>query len=271
MSNFSKLRTYLESEHVRRREGERRHVAVDEERKYAVPRMRDRPGWHSYCLGREQAYGNACGYDDDDDDDDGDNDDHDNMGVEWEVEMKVAEAQGGRDDAHGGDAGGGVSSSDVVATKNGDRGHPPTTTLLLQLDQVLVRAVFHHHLHYLVEWRMELTRDRASWLYALLARMEKPLHREECVGVRMLLRECCRRRWELKIPPPTMRITGDEEGEAVRGGDNDPKREGGAREQLALLNTLIAIAGVYFEQGARLAYGAGGGDGMDLLFSSTRN
>ena len=61
--------------------------------------------------------------------------------------------------------------------------------------------MFHHHVHYLVEWKMALTRDRATWLYALLARMEKPLHREECVGVRMVLRECCRRRWELELPP----------------------------------------------------------------------
>ena len=133
-------------------------------------------------------------------------------------------------------------------------GHPPTTSLLLQLDQVLVRAVFHHHVHYLVEWKMALTRDRATWLYALLARMEKPLHREECVGVRGVLRECCRRRWELELP------TGEEKGRD----DDDSKR---AREQLALLNTLIAITGVYFEQGARSASGPGGGDGLDSLFS----
>ena len=88
--------------------------------------------------------------------------------------------------------------------------------------------------------KMALTRDRATWLYALLARMEKPLHREECVGVRMVLRECCRRRWEL-----------------------------GTREELALLNTLIAISGVYFEQGARSSASGpgGGGDGLNSLFS----
>lgn len=42
------------------------------------------------------------------------------------------------------------------------------------------------------------------------------------------------------------------------GGDDTAK----AWEQLALLNTLIAITGIYYEQGAIAA-----GDGMDSLFS----
>jgi survival of motor neuron protein-interacting protein 1 len=272
ISNFSNLRSYLESEHSRICEGRRRSTALGEGRIYAVPRMRDRPGWHAYCLGREQAYGNACGYDDDDDDDD-----------EVEVEgVTEAEEAGQKDGADGRGNGrvvvGGPSfasslppaSSSAICTNDG---RPPTTLLLLQLDQVLIRAVFHHHMHYLVEWRMDLTRDRAMWLYALLARMEKPLHREECVGVRMLLRECCRRRWELKLPPmTTTTVTTTTMGEEAGKRDNDDlMMRGGAWEQLALLNTLIAIAGVYFEQGARSGYGAGGGDGMDSLFSCSRN
>ncbi len=73
----------------------------------------------------------------------------------------------------------------------------------------------------------------------------------------MVLRECCRRRWELKLPP----AAGEEYDD-----DDDLKKR--TREELALLNTLIAILGVYFEQGARsLASGpGGGGDDLDLLF-----
>jgi hypothetical protein len=39
-----------------------------EKREYAVPQMRDHPGWHAFCLGMEQAYGNVCRYKDDDED-----------------------------------------------------------------------------------------------------------------------------------------------------------------------------------------------------------
>jgi hypothetical protein len=242
ISNFSNLRSYLEAESSRlcgggARSGRGRR-SRPEKREYAVPRMRDRPRWHAFCLGREQAYGNVRGYDDNDDDDE-----------EEEEEAAEGDATYIGEDGEGGDGAETVPSpvADAVA------GHPPSTSLLLQLDQVLVRAVFHHHVHYLVEWKMTLSRDRATWLYALLARMEKPLHREECVGVREVLRECCRRRWELELPA----------GEG--GGDDDDSKR--AREQLALLNTLIAIAGVYFEQGARSASGPGGGDCLDSLFS----
>jgi survival of motor neuron protein-interacting protein 1 len=271
ISNFSNLRSYLESEHSRMCEvGRRRSTAPNEGRMYAVPRMRDRPGWHVYCLGREQAYGNACGYDNDDDDDD----DDDEVDVEGATEAEEG-GQKGRGNGTGMIGGASFSSSPFPASDaavSANDGRPPTTSLLLQLDQVLVRAVFHHHLHYLVEWRMDLTRDRAMWLYALLARMEKPLHREECVGVRMLLRECCRRRWELKLPQmSTTAMMGEEEEGAGKRDDDDTTGNGGKWEELALLSTLIAITGVYFEQGARLGYGAGGGDGMDSLFSCSTN
>lgn len=218
-----------------------------EERKYAVPRMRDRPGWHVFCLGREQAYGNDRGYEDDDDD-----------GDDEEEEVENEKVVGGDVICRGGDGKGGDKSETVPSPATSAAGNPPTTSLLLQLDQVLIRAVFHHHVHYLVEWKMALTRDRATWLYALLARMEKPLHREECVGVRMVLRECCRRRWELELPPAA--------GEGYDDDDDSKKR---TREELALLNTLIAISGVYFEQGARSSASGpgGGGDGLDSLFS----
>ena len=254
-SIFSNLRSYLEAESssrcpgggggAMRPGGGRGRHSRPEERKYAVPRMRDRPGWHVFCLGREHAYGNDRGYDDDDDDDE-------------EEEVENEKVEGGDVMCRGGDGKGGDKAETVPSPAASAAGNPPTTSLLLQLDQVLIRAVFHHHVHYLVEWKMALTRDRATWLYALLARMEKPLHREECVGVRMVLRECCRRRWELELPPAA--------GEGYDDDDDSKKR---TSEELALLNTLIAISGVYFEQGARSSASGpgGGGDGLDSLFS----
>jgi hypothetical protein len=138
-------------------------------------------------------------------------------------------------------------------------------------------------------------------LYALLARMEKPLHREECVAVRGVLRECCRRRWELIVPlPPSsdspsyeldtsitnassveVEIEVDHDGKGTNGDDDHDKitmwrtttltkgdqSNRGVHEQLALLNTLIAITGVYFKQGFSSTSSAGGlGHNLDSLF-----
>ena len=72
--------------------------------------------------------------------------------------------------------------------------------------------------------------------------------------MRSVLRECCERRWKLVLPSS----------EDVEGNEEE-------WEQLTLLNTLIAITGIYFEQAAAFA-GSGsssstGKNGMDSLFS----
>ena len=98
--------------------------------------------------------------------------------------------------------------------------------------------------------------------------MEKPLHIDEVCGVRRVLRECCLRRWELKLPNDEEKE--DDEQSAIdksctlsASEERDVKKaKGSCWEQLALLNTLIAITGIYFEQG-----NAAAGDCMDSLFS----
>lgn len=270
VSNFSKLRMYLERTHA-----ERKRRPAD--RKVAVPRMKDRAAWHVFCLGKEEAYGNAGGYYEEDSEEEG-------------------VAHGSRGEANGGDGGvdgageGPRGSSEHDPTERGAQthpnrsnesnttaklvydpasvpagGHPPTTSLLLQLDQVLTRRLFHHHVHYLCEWKFPLSPARGWWIYALLARMEKPWHREECCAVRGVLRECCARRRGLALPEGADgKSTADADGSvgasAIDGGGSK------AREQLAILNTLIAVTGIYYEQGS-----FAGGDGMDSLFSVAKS
>lgn len=90
--------------------------------------------------------------------------------------------------------------------------------------------------------------------------MEKPWHREECCGVRKVLRECCDRRWRLVLPC----VTGNDKREeaAAAATVNNAKAATSCWEELALLNTLIAITGIYYEQGSHAS-----GDGYDSLFS----
>eukprot|EP00581_Thalassiosira_minuscula_P014926 CAMPEP_0183730484 /NCGR_PEP_ID=MMETSP0737-20130205/32983_1 /TAXON_ID=385413 /ORGANISM="Thalassiosira miniscula, Strain CCMP1093" /LENGTH=510 /DNA_ID=CAMNT_0025962999 /DNA_START=9 /DNA_END=1541 /DNA_ORIENTATION=+ len=252
ISNFSTLRTYLEKEHAKEKESRNNNNNnhPQQRRKVPVPKMKDRAAWHVFCLGREEAYGNLGGYEESGDEEE----------MEDEKEKKLEDdKEGGKDE--------GKEEKDSAENDNESKdpltyhptqipptGHEPTTSLLLQLDQVLTRRVFHHHVHYLCEWNFPLSKSRAAWMYALLARMEKPWHREECCAVRSVLRECCRRRWELKLPPPATNSADEEEVECSNGG--------AAWEQLALLNTLIAITGIYYEQGA-----VSGGDGIDALFT----
>lgn len=284
VSNFSKLRSYLEYEHTKHKH----QRSQSKERRIAVPRMKDRAAWHVFCLGREEAFGNVGGYFEDSDDGEGGGDAV--GGNEEEKNVIAAEEKGNTGEKTGED----VTSDNEQSTTDINlqqqqsynpnlvplKGYPPTTSLLLQLDQVLTRTLFQHHVHYLCEWKFPLTQSRSSWMYALLARMEKPWHREECCAVRRVLRECCSRRWELVLPlnggsaldaDGQLGMMGEESKQELLQdvtGDVDAKSntghtEGDAKawEQLALLNTLIAVTGIYYEQGA-----SSGGDGIDSLF-----
>ena len=207
IDDFSKLRLYLDA-CVKGNVGGKRSGT-----RMAVPPMKARDGWHVFCLGEEEARG--CCRDDDDDDDSGDTD----KPLEpWEA--------------------------NIPAT-----GHPPSTALLCQMDQVMARRVLAHHIAYLCDvggssspeddsrrrsmhhrtrsaHTYAMTTNRARWVYGLLARLAKPLHRDDAAAVRQLLRECCVRRAGL-----------------------DAKNGARAGREVSLLNTLIAITGIYFEQG----------------------
>lgn len=97
-------------------------------------------------------------------------------------------------------------------------GTPPHLRLLLQFDQVLTRRLLEHHTDWLVNDAVSLSRARAVWIYALLARLDKPVHARVAATIRQLLRHCWQLRNGLQEPvdPQTLRslnilisITGD--------------------------------------------------------------
>ena len=279
IANFSKLRSYLETERTKQQRKQRGATV----RKIAVPRMKDRAGWHIFCLGKEEAYGNVGGYyEEEEEEDESDVVDNvkDSKKDESSIPIKDDSDKVQSTEEFTAEATQHQSSSKTPPpltkliynpSNIPTQGYQPRTSLILQFDQVLTRTLFHHHVHYFCKWKFRLSYNRCIWIYSLLGNMEKPLHIDEVCGVRRVLRECCLRRWELKLPNE------DSEDEDVKQSaidksctstsaseerDEMMKAKGSCWEQLALLNTLIAITGIYFEQG-----NAAAGDCMDSLFS----
>ena len=190
-----------------------------------VPPMRAREGWHVFCLGRDKAQGY---YQDDDHEEDDEEDT--NMVDDKSSRRKVEPWR------------------DTIPPT----GHPPSTALLCQMDQVMVRRVLAHHVSYVCDGvdgdgdgdgdgeevggynhtTYAMTTNRARWLYGLLARLAKPLHRDDAAMLRKLLRECCIRRAGMRVE-----------------GDGTTAGVGGSQTVVSRLNTLIAVVGIYFEQG----------------------
>jgi len=131
----------------------------------------------------------------------------------------------------------------------------PSNTMLLQFDQVLTQRVLIMHIDWL-EVRM-LTPKRARWIYGLLARVEKPLHREVISSIRQLYRRCCFLRHHLKNPSGDSTGTHQENLPVTvdSGGGGEPTGTGSTcsketfEADLAALNLVIAICGSYFGQG----------------------
>ena len=220
LDDFSKLRLYLDA-CVEGKIGGKKQPGngVGSSSRMPVPPMRAREDWHVFCLGRDEAQGY---YQDDDHEEDDEEDS--NMVDDKSSGRKVEPWR------------------DTIPPA----GHPPSTALLCQMDQVMVRRVLAHHVSYVCDGvdgggeevgtcnhtTYAMTTNRARWLYGLLARLAKPLHRDDAAILRRLLRECCIRRARIRV--------------AV---DKTTARGGGSQTIVSLLNTLIAIVGIYFEQG----------------------
>jgi gem associated protein 2 len=165
----------------------------------AFPPMKDRAGWHLFCVGSEGAAGNMNAYFGDDynkANTTGENEHDKEMSLpEWRKNIPL-------------------------------EGHSATVKVVSQMDQVLVRQVLSHLCHYIVQgWK--LTAQRTLWIYALLARLEKPVHRDDASTLFGLLKVLTRTRSTLNL--------------SIEG-----------RIELSRLNLLIVILGVYFEQGASI-------------------
>jgi hypothetical protein len=82
-----------------------------------------------------------------------------------------------------------------------------------------------------------------------MARIEKPLSGDAASGMRQLYRICCNARADLvnkAIATASLTQDGDH---AATPEDLDPSLE----DELAMLNTIIAITGLYFGQGEEFA------------------
>jgi survival of motor neuron protein-interacting protein 1 len=105
--------------------------------------------------------------------------------------------------------------------------HPPSLRLLLQFDQCMCQRLLRFHISWLQNQPM--SKDRGAWLYALLARLEEPLHQDMEAALRSLYRRCC-----------LLRATAT------------PTDQGDAAT-LATLNLCIVISGRHFRQGEEYA------------------
>ncbi|OWZ18333.1 hypothetical protein PHMEG_0007604 [Phytophthora megakarya] len=99
---------------------------------------------------------------------------------------------------------------------------PPHLRLLLQFDQVLTRRLLDYHAEWLrLDVAAPVSRARAVWIYALLARLDKPVHASVAATIRQLLRRC----WALRCELETL-----------------------SQIQLKALNILIVVTGDFFGQ-----------------------
>lgn len=182
------------------------HLGKERRFPHVLPPRKDRAAWHVFCVGEAEAQGNVGNYFDDDDDN--------------EEEMN------GKGEQEDGDEESSSSAAEeeewrqhVPAT-----GYPPNTSLLLQMDQVMVRHIISHFAYYSQQgW--EMTPNRAGWSYALLARLETPLHREEGVVLYDWLKVLTAQRAKSSLK----------------------------KETLASLNIIIMIVAIYLEQGGGFA------------------
>ena len=193
LSNFSRLREHLYRLHEQ-------GVGGKNTARQQLPTMNDRSGWHIFCLGVDEARGNEESYFDDDE--------------------KNEETAGIID---------GVEGADVPAWRVGlpNTGYTPTISLLLQMDQVLIRRALGHLIHYVRQGWAASNSQRAHWMYALLARLECPIHRDDAAVLFGLLKSLTETRAAM-----------------------DAAKD---KEKLARINVLITVVGIYFEQGGGFA------------------
>ena len=199
--NFESLRGYLER-------CKAQGVGGKQTNRIPLPTMKDRASWHIFCVGIDEASGNTEGYYGEEYDREGDNEQKQDKKIEQYSLLEEEEQQ------------------PPWRINLPTDGYEPKVRLLLQMDQVMIRRVLSHLTHYVhLGWSIRTGR-RAEWIYALLARLEKPVHRDDAAVLFSLLKDLTLARSKI-----------------------DLNRKDANRKDLAKLNALIVLIGVYFEQG----------------------
>ena len=207
VSNFVRLRKYLERSKAKGFGGK-------QTARKPLPTMKDRSSWHIFCVGLDEASGNSGSY--------------------------FADDYGETNDNHASKPPEDKATDNAVNTVEElppwrinlpADGYEPSVCLLLQMDQVMIRRVLSHLAYYIdLGWSVTSgSSRRGEWIYALLARLEKPVHRDDAAVLFGLLKNLTLARSKIDFS----------------------KGEKG-RNNLAKLNVLIVLVGVYFEQGGSL-------------------
>lgn len=254
LENFSRLRSYLDTCIDAGETG----GGVGQERKYPLPALKDRPGWLVFCIGQDEADGNVGSYFDDDNDDDDNKDDNnfeDSEGrkeEEEETPPSTAAATStmattqltGQEETETGDISQQQQKEDNIPLWKQNLpsiGYTPTVELVGQMDQVMIRRVLGHLVHYILQgWSLQ-SNALAGWIYALLARLARPLHRDEACLLYQLLKQMTQDR--SKIDCTDLMIY------SCSSNNNNNGKTSRYDAELAHLNLLISIVGIYFEQG----------------------
>jgi gem associated protein 2 len=227
LSQFSQLRLYIEQ---CKAVSDGHDVKVERQ---PVPPMKEYMSWYTFCIGHQHGYPNNIE----------DNPRQDDTTLLTPIPTKVTPAW-------------------EVNLPSSGHGYTPTVRLLRQMDQVMVRRVLCHLTKY-VDTVLDTHRSNSCymWLYALLARLERPIHRDDAVTLYTLLKSLTLLR--RNIPVSTLSIQ-DVTSPSMGRLDDNPLTESTLdmnpsnvslvdlskdRQFLATLNTLIAIVGIYFEQG----------------------
>jgi len=112
-----------------------------------------------------------------------------------------------------------ASASDETCITPDRKGTPPLVSIIISLNQYQVETLLEYNIRWLEE--KEFSQQRGQWLYALLAKLEKPLIPEVCSLLRDLARICSTARADI------------------------PSQESPLLPQL---NLLICLVGRYFDQ-----------------------
>jgi gem associated protein 2 len=221
LADFSKLRLYLE--HCK---------CVNDDRpsqRQPVPPMKDFMAWYTFCIGRRHGF--TTGY----------------------TEVPSEEILSLRDTP--------TPAWEIMLPSNGN-GSTPSVRLLLQMDQVMTRRVLLHLTSYVDHVSGDNRQSGCYlWIFALLARLEKPIHRDDAVTLFTLLKRLTLLRFQ--VPESSLLSYSVDTVSLVNhvlsiadhkiNVDDEPLDSLNDHQYLATLNTLIVVIGVYFEQGGNYA------------------